>query len=73
MKRQELDHILTTMLESYDGVSDLNMTVDKPFQVEAFGQLQSVEINPPVAKLTPFQTETIALNLIGHDRRLTRT
>jgi twitching motility protein PilT len=72
MKRQELDNILTTMLESYEGVSDLNITVDKPFQVEASGQLQPVEVNPPVARLTPFQTETIALNLIGGDRRLTR-
>jgi twitching motility protein PilT len=72
MKRQEMDNILTTMLESYDGVSDLNLTVDKPFQVEASGQLLPVEINPPVARLTPFQTETIALNLIGGDRRLTR-
>ena len=72
MKRQELDNILTTMLESYDGVSDLNVTVEKPFQVEAFGQLQSVVINPPIARLTPFQTETFALNLIGGDRRLTR-
>jgi len=73
MKRQELDNILTTMLESYEGVSDLNVTVDKPFQVEASGQLQPVEVNPPVARLTPFQTETVALNLIGGDRRLTRS
>jgi twitching motility protein PilT len=73
MKRQEMDNILTTMLESYDGVSDLNLTVDKPFQVEASGQLQPVEVNPPVARLTPFQTETFALNLIGGDRRLTRS
>lgn len=72
MKRQELDNILTTMLESYDGVSDLNVTVEKPFQVEAFGQLQPVDINPPITRLTPFQTETFALNLIGSDRRLTR-
>jgi twitching motility protein PilT len=72
MKRQELDNILTTMLESYDGVSDLNVTVDKPFQVEAFGQLQQVTINPPIARLTPFQTETFALNLINGDHRLTR-
>jgi twitching motility protein PilT len=72
MKRQEMDNILTIMLESYDGVSDLNLTVDKPFQVEASGQLLPVEVNPPVSRLTPFQTETIALNLIGGDRRLTR-
>jgi twitching motility protein PilT len=72
MKRQEMDNILTTMLESYDGVSDLNITVDKPFQVEASGQLQQVDVNPPVSHLTPYQTEIFALNLIGGDRRLTR-
>jgi twitching motility protein PilT len=73
MKRQDLDNILTTMLESYDGVSDLNLTVDKPFQVEASGQLLPVSVNPPITRLTPFQTETLALNLIGGDRRLTRS
>ena len=61
------------MLESYDNVSDLNMTVDKPFQVEASGQLMPVSLNPIIEKLTPFQSEIFALNLIGGDRRLTRT
>ncbi|MFH0845024.1 MAG: PilT/PilU family type 4a pilus ATPase [Pseudomonadota bacterium] len=72
MRQQQIDHILTAMLESYDGVSDLNMTVDKPFQVEASGQLKGVELNPPIEKLTPFQTEIFALNLINADRRLTK-
>jgi len=61
------------MLESYDNVSDLNMTVDKPFQVESSGQLMPVPLDPPVERLTPFQTEIFALNLIDGDRRLTRT
>ena len=73
MKQQDLDNILTAMLESYDGVSDLIITVDKPFQVEASGQLQPVEVNPPVERLTPFQAEMFALNLVNSDRRLTRT
>jgi len=60
------------MLESYDNVSDLNMTVDKPFQVEASGQLMPVPLTPPIDRLTPFQTEIFALNLIDGDRRLTR-
>ncbi|MEJ2024678.1 MAG: ATPase, T2SS/T4P/T4SS family, partial [Deltaproteobacteria bacterium] len=72
MKKQELDHILTTMLESYDNVSDFNITVDKPFQVESSGELLPVSISPPVHRLTPFQTEVFALNLIDGDRRLTR-
>ena len=73
MRRQQLDQILTSMLKSHDNVSDLNMTVDKPFQVESSGQLLPVPLNPPVKRLTPFQTEMFALNLIGGDRRLTKT
>ncbi len=72
MKRQQLDKILTTMLKSYSEVSDLNFTVGKQPQVESFGQLLPVETDPPIGKLTPFQTEMIALTLIHGDRRLTR-
>jgi len=72
MKHQQIDNILTKMLEAYDEVSDINVTVDKPFQVETSGQLKPVSINPPIDHLTPFQTEIFALNLINNDRRLTR-
>jgi twitching motility protein PilT len=71
MRRAEVDYILGTMLDSDSGVSDLNITADKPFQVEASGELIKVDIDPPVDKLTPFQTETLALNLINSSRRLT--
>ncbi|MBI4326415.1 MAG: PilT/PilU family type 4a pilus ATPase [Chloroflexi bacterium] len=71
MRRNELDYILGTMLDSSKDVSDLNITVDKPLQVETSGQLVPVTIEPPVEKLTPFQTELIALNLVGGNRRLT--
>jgi twitching motility protein PilT len=67
-----MDYILTTMLESHDNVSDLNITVDKPFQVESAGELLPVSLTPPIQQLTPFQTEILALNLINRDRRLTR-
>jgi twitching motility protein PilT len=73
MRRNQIDYILGAMLESYDNVSDLNITVDKPFQVESSGQLKPVELNPPINRLTPFQTETFALNLIEGDRRLLKT
>src|SRR5215470_7565790 len=71
MTKAELDYILGTMLDSQKLVSDLNITVDKPLQVEASGELMAVEMDPQVEKLTPFQTETIALNIIGRNRRLT--
>jgi twitching motility protein PilT len=59
------------MVESQPEVSDLNMTVDKPLQVESYGQLVPVPIEPAIDYLTPFQTEQIALNLLGGNRRLT--
>lgn len=73
MRKQEIDYILTRMLDSHGSVSDLNITVGKPFQVESSGQLVPVELDPPVEELTPFQTEVFALNLINGDRRLTET
>jgi twitching motility protein PilT len=71
MKKQEIDFILGKMLDSHGNVSDLNITVGKSFQVESSGQLTPVELDPPFEKLTPFQTEVFALNLINRDRRLT--
>src|SRR5512136_828154 len=65
MRRPELDAILTTMLDSQPEVSDLLFTADKPLQVESFGELKPVACEPPIERLTPFQTETIALNLTG--------
>ncbi len=71
MTKAELDYILGSMLDSQKNVSDLNITADKPLQVEASGELMSVSIEPPIDRLTPFQTETIALNIINRNRRLT--
>lgn len=69
MRKPQIDSILSAMLESRENVSDLNLTVGKPPQVESSGQLAPVM--PFV--LTPFQTEIFALNLINSDRRLTET
>jgi twitching motility protein PilT len=71
MKKQEVDHVLTRMLDSHGNVSDLNLTVGKPFQVESSGQLVGVDLEPAFRELTPFQTEIFSLNLIKQDRRLT--
>lgn len=60
MQRQQIDFVLTSMLESHDNVSDFNITVDKPFQVETNGELKPVSIKPPIQRLTPFQTEMFA-------------
>ena len=73
MRKQEVDYIITRMLDAYGNVSDLNITVGKPFQVESSGQLAAVEMDPNFKELTPFQTEIFALNLINKNRRLTET
>jgi twitching motility protein PilT len=53
------------MLASQPEVSDCLFTVDRPPQVEAYGELKPVTLDPPIEKLTPFQTESVALNIIG--------
>ena len=70
MRKAEIDDMLATLLDSHANVSDVNVTVDRPLQVEASGELVGVPVDPPVESLTPFQTEIFALNLINSDRRL---
>jgi twitching motility protein PilT len=73
MRKQEIDYILTRMLDAFGNVSDLNITVGRPFQVEASGELSAVAIDPPFPEITPFQSEIFALTMINQDRRLTET
>ncbi|MFH2203286.1 MAG: PilT/PilU family type 4a pilus ATPase [Elusimicrobiota bacterium] len=70
MRKAQIDYMLGRMLRSFSGVSDLNISVDRPLQVESSGQLMKVPIQPDIEKLTPFQTEVFALNLIHNDQRL---
>ena len=70
MRLPELDRILSAMLKSYDGISDFNFSVGHPLQVEAFGELKPVSIDPPIESLTSYQTEQIALALMQGNPRL---
>ncbi len=72
MKQTEIDYWITSMLASYENVSDLNITVGKSLQVESAGVLMPVGVTPPILELTPFQSEVFALNLIGNNKRLLR-
>ncbi len=65
MRKPELDQILTVILASQPEVSDVLFTVGRPPQVEAYGELKPVVLDPPIQSLTPFQVETIAFNIIG--------
>src|SRR3954471_18258995 len=70
MRRNEIDYLLGTLLDFNKDVSDIIFTVDRPPQVEVTGQLIAVPTQPPITRLTPFQTEMIALNLMTGSQRL---
>jgi twitching motility protein PilT len=70
MRIPDLDKILSAMLKTYDGISDLNFSVGHPLQVEDFGELKPVFVDPPIESLTPYQTEQVALTIMQNNRRL---
>jgi len=72
MKNFNLDAILEAMLKMSEPVSDLNFSVGRPPQVEIDGQLVAVNF-PGLPRLTPYQTEMIAMHMLRGDRELTRT
>ena len=72
MRQQELNTILSAMLDSHPGISDLVFSVGRGFQVETFGELKEVQAPVAVKRLTRFQTEQIALTMIGSSRHLLR-
>lgn len=72
MLKAHLDHLLNAILDSHEGIADLFFVVGRPFQVEAFGKLKPVQVDPPIASLTAFQVERIVNRLVGHSPRLVR-
>src|SRR5438045_7407360 len=71
MKNFNLDAILEAMLKMSDRVSDLNFSDGRTPQVEIDGQLVP-ENFPGLPRLTPYQTEMIAMYMLRGDRELTR-
>ncbi|MHC1727914.1 MAG: type IV pilus twitching motility protein PilT [Syntrophobacteraceae bacterium] len=69
MRHAELDALLTQILDENPKASDVNFTVGKPPQVEVDGLLKPACPSFGIQKLTPFHTETIAMNMVGNDRR----
>jgi twitching motility protein PilT len=72
----DLDPLLETMLDAAPGISDLNLSVGRPPQVEVDGQLRTVPY-AGIERLLPYQTELIAMRLLAGKRdatdRLVRT
>ena len=65
----DLDPLLETMLDTAPNISDLNLSVGRPPQVEVDGSLRPVAY-AGVEKLLPYQTELIAMRLLQGKRDL---
>jgi twitching motility protein PilT len=65
----DLDPLLESMLDAAPGISDLNLSVGRPPQVEVDGQLRPVQY-AGIERLLPYQTEQIAMRLLAGKRDL---
>src|SRR5215212_2257022 len=73
MDKATADALLTGMVNSEKGISDLLFIEGKPPLVEAYGQLHDFPIDTPGAVLTCGVIEEIADYLIGGNERLRNT
>ncbi|HSP05950.1 MAG TPA: PilT/PilU family type 4a pilus ATPase [Acidobacteriota bacterium] len=69
MNTAELNRILEFMLSFKENISDLNFSVGRSPQVEVSGVLVPVPIKG-MERLSPYQTEMIALAMMGQDREI---
>lgn len=70
MDRQTVDALLTGMLESADGVSDLLFIAGKPPLVEVHGRLQDFPIDTPDSVLAPTLIENLAGVIMSDNERV---
>jgi twitching motility protein PilT len=70
MDRATVDALLTGMLQSADGVSDLLFIVGKPPLVETHGRLNEFPIDTPGSVLTPPLIEQLAGQIMNGSERL---
>ena len=66
----DLNPLLGKMLDVAPGISDLNLSVGKPPQVEIEGQLRGVPY-AGIERLAPYHTELVAMRLLRGKRDLT--
>jgi len=71
MNTAEINRILEFMLGYKPEISDLNFSVGRPPQIESDGVLIPIPVKG-MEKLNPFQTEMIALSIMGQDREVIR-
>jgi twitching motility protein PilT len=66
----DVNPLLAKMLDVAPGISDLNLSVGKPPQVEVEGQLRPVPF-AGIERLAPYQVELVAMRLLRGKRDLT--
>jgi twitching motility protein PilT len=66
----DVNPLLAKMLDVAPGISDLNLSVGKPPQVEIEGQLRPVPF-AGIEKLSPYHVELVAMRLLRGKRDLT--
>jgi twitching motility protein PilT len=66
----DLNPLLAKMLDVAPGISDLNLSVGKPPQVEIEGQLRGVPF-AGIDRLAPYHTELVAMRLLRGKKDLT--
>ncbi len=72
MNKETIDDLLTAMIQSGEGISDLLFTVGKPPFVESHGLLSEFPIKTPTGVLAPKEIDRLADHIIDGDERLRR-
>ena len=70
MRLPDLDKILSAMLHTLRRHFGSELFGGHPLQVEVFGELKPVFVDPPIESSLRYQTEQIALTLMQGNRRL---
>ena len=73
MKHKELvNNLLSSIVNKFTDVSDINFSPGKLPQVEIDGRLVDVPISAFKNMLLPYQTEVLALGMLNNDESLIR-
>ncbi|HWY51230.1 MAG TPA: PilT/PilU family type 4a pilus ATPase [Chthoniobacterales bacterium] len=72
MNTQIIDELLSAMIRTGDGVSDLLFTIGKPPYVESHGCLSEFPIKMPATVLGSEEIDQLADHIINNDERLRR-
>lgn len=72
MNKETIDELLTGMIRSGEGISDLLFTVGKPPFIESHGTLSEFPIKTPTGVLGPEEIDRLADHIMNNDERLKR-